>query len=142
MIFGVPQYVDIEDRIAFRLTAKQLGWFGLAGLIMFGFWYFFEFWVFVVASIICITAATSFAFFRPAGLSLAAFIGRGVAFLTSRKILWWDKGVDLDESRVLEKKNKESSTARIQSRVGIQEKRKTVSELEYIAQALDRKSDL
>lgn len=142
MIFGVPQYIDIEDRIAFRLTAKQLGWFGLAGLIMFGFWYFFEFWVFVLASIVCITAAISFAFFRPAGLSLAAFIGRGVTFFVSRKILLWDKGVELEENEFVNKKKEESLLIKAKSRIGIQEKRKTVNELEYIAQALDKKSDL
>ena len=77
-----------------------------------------------------------------AGNASYTFIGRGVTFFVSRKILLWDKGVELEENEFVNKKKEESLLIKAKSRIGIQEKRKTVNELEYIAQALDKKSDL
>ncbi len=140
MNFAVPQYVDIEDKIAFRLTLKQLGWFGLAGLVMFLFWYFFEFWVFVVASVICLILAALFAFFRPAGLSLFSFLMKGVLYSASNKILWWDKGVEVLEMD--KKPKKKEGDDKKNNDENYLEKKRTMEQLESIASILDEKSGL
>jgi len=33
MLFNVPQFIDIEDKIVGPLTAKQLGWLALGSVI-------------------------------------------------------------------------------------------------------------
>ncbi len=89
MKFNVPQFIDIEDKIAFQLTAKQLGWFALGGVFIFFAFYFFEKGYFIFWSLIIAGICSAFAFFRPAGLSLVGFIKYGFLHIVRPKIFVW-----------------------------------------------------
>lgn len=89
MFFEVPQYIDIEDKVAFQLTAKQLGWFALGGVFIFLAWNIFEKSAFIFITIFIILASLAMAFIRPYGLSMSAFISHGILyFLKPKKYIW------------------------------------------------------
>lgn len=89
MFFEVPQYIDIEDKVAFQLTAKQLGWFALGGVLIFLAWSIFEKSAFIFITILIIVVSLIMAFIRPYGLSMSAFISHGILyFLKPKKYIW------------------------------------------------------
>lgn len=94
MFFEVPQYIDIEDKIAFQLTAKQLGWFALGGLFIFLAWGTLEKGAFILASIIIVLISSVMAFVRPYGLSMASFLSHGILYFFKPKIYVWQKTPD------------------------------------------------
>lgn len=91
MRFNVPQFVGLEDKIAFQLTAKQLGWFGSGGIALFLIWNFVSQGVFIIWAIIISLVVLLFAFYRPQGISLISFVKFGFSFLIKPKIYIWNK---------------------------------------------------
>ena len=91
MLFNVPQYIDVEDKIAGPLTAKQLGWMigmGAALLVMWNTVPKGYFWVFAIPAI-CLFVAL--AFYRPYNLPLVSFVSHTFAFLLRPKVYLWDR---------------------------------------------------
>jgi len=105
MNFNVPQFIEVEDKIAFQLTAKQLGWYALGGVVLFFVWHasngskIFFVWA-VLVGIVC----TFFAFVRPAGMSFFGFIIQGVRFLFKPKVMVWQRKMNKMKKAARKKK--------------------------------------
>ncbi len=97
MRYQVPQFIDIEDKIAFQLTAKQLGWFAGGGVLLFVIWSFFSFAVFVFMGVIVIGMSAALAFVRINGASLLDYLGYGFVFFLKPRIFVWRKTVTSGE---------------------------------------------
>jgi membrane protein implicated in regulation of membrane protease activity len=91
MLFNVPQFIDIEDKIVGPLTAKQLGWLALGGVILFILWNFLDTQAFIIAAVIVGTISGLFAFYRPYNQSLVTFIGFSIMFLMRPKMYAWKR---------------------------------------------------
>jgi hypothetical protein len=98
MIFNVPQFIDMEDKIVGPLTAKQLGWFALAGVVMLVFWSLLDSTAWLLVSIISLAIAGAFGFYRPYNQTLLEFIISTLLFLFRPKDYMW--GRHYDASRV------------------------------------------
>lgn len=88
---NVPQYLDIEDKIVGPLTAKQLGWLAMGGVIMLVFWNFLDTSAFIIAAIIIAAICGAFAFYRPYNLPLIKFLTNSVYFVMRPKIYIWKR---------------------------------------------------
>lgn len=88
----VPQFINIEDKIAFQLTAKQLGWIGLGCFFAFLAWMFLEKTYFVITSVFIAIFILAILFVRPYGQTLPVFIGNAISFLFKPKVYIWRKG--------------------------------------------------
>ena len=90
MITNVPQYIDVEDKVAGPLTAKQLFWMLGMGAALFLMWVLIS--VKVLFFILAVPVALVFvalAFYKPFGQSLGGFVGHGFMFLFAPKIYVW-----------------------------------------------------
>ena len=94
---GVPQFIEIEDKIAFGLTGKQLLWLGGGvALLVPAYSLFDRSLFFVVAFFIALTVG-AFAFWRPQGVPLITFTGFTMQyFMKPRNYIW---------KRIYEKEN-------------------------------------
>lgn len=93
MMFSVPQFIDIEDKIAGPLTWRQLLWMigmGAALLVMFNM---FDMGLFIVFAIPVTLLFVSLAFYRPNGMPLPIFIYHSVLFMFRPKISIWERPV-------------------------------------------------
>ena len=141
MQFQVPQHVEIDDKIAFRLTVKQLGWFGLGGFILFVIWTVFEKWVFWTSFPFVVGGAAAFAFYKPAGLTLIEFLIDGFKYTVRAKEMTWEKGGD-DISLEEQFGKREIDTSQNDYERIIKDKEKRIGELDSLAKVLDKNSDL
>lgn len=91
MLFNVPQYVDIEDKVAGPLTAKQLLWMIGMGAVLLVLWNIFAFGTFVVVAIPVILLFLAFAFYKPYNQPLLFFVMNSVFFLVRPKIYVWSR---------------------------------------------------
>lgn len=138
MNFNVPQFIDVEDKIAFQLTAKQLGWFAIGGVILFAAWHLtgggavFIFWAIIVA-----IACTFFAFLRPAGMSLFGFIMGGIRYLLKPKVMVWRRNVSKERSGGRKRKIVEK-----QHKINRFMKEKALKESADLADMLDKQSKI
>jgi len=90
MMFHVPQFVDVEDRIAGPLTVKQLLWMiGMAAAILVarlltggGAWMY-------VLSVPIVAVFALFAFYKPNGRPLISFVINGIFYLSRPKVMVW-----------------------------------------------------
>jgi hypothetical protein len=139
--FQVPQHIEIEDKIAFRLTLKQLGWFALSGVALFILWTVFEKWVFWTAFPFVVFGAAIFSFYKPAGLTMLEFLIDGAKYFIRPKQMVWEKGMD---DNTLEGKygKKEVDTTKSDYERSIKNKEKRIKEVGGLAKILDEKSDL
>jgi hypothetical protein len=91
MLIGVPQFIDIEDKIAGPLTAKHLFWMFGMGATVLVMWFILEaatFWVavFPVGGIFI-----AFAFYRPYNQTLAELLMHSISFVFRPKIYVWKR---------------------------------------------------
>jgi hypothetical protein len=91
MLFNVPQYIDIEDKIAGPLTARQLGWMLGMGALLLILWNILPSGIFWVLGLPVIAIFVAFAFYQPYGMSLIGFVGHMMTFLLNPKIYLWDR---------------------------------------------------
>ena len=89
MHVNVPQFIDIEDKIAFGLTAKQLLWMGGMGATLLVIYNLFDQQSFYLIGIFVVIIFSTLAFWRPQGVSLITFIGFMIQFyLKPRNYIW------------------------------------------------------
>ncbi|PIP28136.1 MAG: hypothetical protein COX29_02740 [Candidatus Moranbacteria bacterium CG23_combo_of_CG06-09_8_20_14_all_35_22] len=94
MLFNVPQFIDIEDKIVGPLTAKQLGWLGIAGVLLLIFWSTLTFSTFLPLAFITLGIFGALAFYRPYNQPLLNFLMSGVNFFLKPKIYVWKRYYD------------------------------------------------
>jgi len=125
----VPQYIDVEDKIAGPLTWKHLGWiFGGSGIMLIAFTFLDKMMFLMVAIPIgLITAAL--AFYKPNGIPFISFLGYGFTYLFQPKVYTWQRDVVIKTA----KKNKED----IQIKTTSKKKEVTTDDVTAIAQTLD-----
>ncbi|HWQ59894.1 MAG TPA: PrgI family protein [Candidatus Fimivivens sp.] len=89
MMFNVPQFIDVEDKVAGPLTAKQLFWMiGMGAAIMLIVSVFPGAVAYVIAVPVVIVFVL-FAFYRPNGQPLIAYAISAFFFLFHPKVLMW-----------------------------------------------------
>lgn len=130
MLFNVPQFIDIEDRIVGPLTAKQLGWLSLGGVILFVLFNFLDNSAFIIACIIVGTIFGALAFYRPYNISLISFIGSSISFIFRPRIYVWKR--DFESLKTTKKINKKIQPA-------VEKKKIDSRKIEEISKILDQK---
>ncbi len=88
---NVPQFVDIEDKIAFGLTGKQLLWMGGMGAVLLVIYGLLDRQTFYVVGVFVVTIFVALAFWKPQGLSLLSFVGFVVAYFTKPRNYVWKR---------------------------------------------------
>jgi hypothetical protein len=136
MHFTVPQFIEVEDKIAFQLTVKQLGWFALGGVLLYFIWQLvvpaaFYMWVVVIGLLV-----TAFAFYKPYGISFSLFLLNASKYLVKPKVLVWDrKGIHKREEKPVVKEEKKVN-------VDLYMKEKELKRLAELAKILDKNSKI
>lgn len=131
MRFKVPKDVDIEDRIAGPLTAKQLGWISSGTIICIILWKLVDFQLFILLAIIILGSSCGFAFARPYNQSLIAFCGSVILFIFKPKQYFWRR-LGINFPREKSDKNKSG-----QNLIPIFKKELPLEEMERVAETLD-----
>lgn len=91
MLFNVPQYIDVEDKVAGPLTAKQLLWmFGMGGVLLV-LWNILEKGVFFIVAIPVALIFCALAFYRPYRQPLIKFVGSAALYFFRPKIYSWKR---------------------------------------------------
>ena len=67
MLINVPQYIDVEDKVAGPLTMKQLGWMIVMGITLLILWNVLPFAGFLVIGFPIAMVFVALAFFKPYG---------------------------------------------------------------------------
>lgn len=99
MLFNVPQYIDVEDKVAGPLTVKQLFWMiGMVAVLMI-LWSIFDRAAFFAAAIPVVCAFVALAFYRPYNQPLIVFIGNAILFIVRPKVYVWDRPSAISKQR-------------------------------------------
>ena len=123
----VPQYIDVEDRIAGPLTWKHLGWmFGGGGVLLIAYALLDRATFFIVAIPIGLFTA-ALAFYKPNGIPFVEFLGYGFTYLFRPKRYVW--------KREIEKKRVRRNTQK--KRTVVKQKKTSIDEVVEIAHVLD-----
>ncbi len=91
MLFNVPQFVNIEDKIVGPFTAKQLGWLVVGGVILLILFKTLTTGTFIVTGIFVVGIFGALAFYRPYNQSLIKFIMSGIYFFFHPKMYVWKR---------------------------------------------------
>ncbi|HLN19221.1 MAG TPA: PrgI family protein [Patescibacteria group bacterium] len=131
-MFNVPQFLDIEDKIVGPLTAKQLGWLGLGGVVMLVFWNFLDTQAFIIAAVIIAGVFGAFAFYRPYSQPLISFLTSSVYYGFRPRMYVWHR---LPEKIEISKKGKQKN-----NEVGIHERKKiNENKIDELSKILDQR---
>ena len=88
-LFNVPQFINIEDKIVGPLTAKQLGWLAIGGVIFLILWGTMDTSTLIVTGVIDAAVFGAFAFYRPYNQPLFNFILSSIYFGFRPRIYVW-----------------------------------------------------
>ncbi len=130
MLFNVPQFVDVKDKIVGPFTAHQLLWmFGMGAVLMI-VWSVFDQKTFWIMSVPIVLLFVALAFYRPYGLPLIKFIFLTLLFLIRPKVYVWQREVGPIRRTQLTKSTKSKK----------KKKQKTVKveEIKKLAQIMDK----
>lgn len=135
---NVPQFIDIEDKIAFGLTGKQLLWMAGMGTTLLVFYNIFERGAFYVIGTLVVIIFAAFAFWKPQGVTFFTFLGFALQFFLRPKNYVWKRR--FSESRgTLAGKIDLISKGKTSTHPVPQKKKPTESQLKKIAWVLDTK---
>lgn len=90
-MFNVPQFIDVEDKIAGPLTWRQLLWMIGMGAVLLVFFNTFDSALFFILAIPTVLLFAAFAFYRPNGFPLTTFVFYAVLFVFRPKISVWER---------------------------------------------------
>lgn len=136
-LFNVPQFIDIEDKIVGPLTAKQLGWMALAGVILLVGWSLLDTSAFVIAAIIIGIIFGTLAFYRPNGQPFIYFVLSAVSFSFRPKMYVWKRVPDKSVAKyVPTKKTNGEKNAKINT---ASKKENANQKIEDLSRLLDSK---
>lgn len=93
MMSSVPQFVDVEDKIAGPLTWRQLLWMIAMGAVLLVLFTTFGTTLAIVFGIPVVLLFIALAFYKPNGFTLSSFIGQAVLFLFRPKVAVWERPV-------------------------------------------------
>ena len=88
-LFNVPQFIDIEDKIVGPLTAKQLGWMALGGVIFLILWGTMDTSTLIVTGFIDVAVFGALAFYKPYNQPLFNFILSSIYFSFRPRVYVW-----------------------------------------------------
>src|SRR3990167_4514585 len=91
MMFSVPQFINVEDKVAGPLTWRQLLWMIGMGAALLVFFSIFDKALFFIAAIPTVLLFIAFAFYRPNGFPLTTFVFYTVLFFFRPKIAIWER---------------------------------------------------
>lgn len=91
MMFSVPQFIDVEDKVAGPLTWKQLGWMIGMGAIILTLFAIFDTGLAIILTLPVVLIFCALAFYKPNGFPLLMFLGSGIFFLFRPKIAVWER---------------------------------------------------
>jgi len=119
MLFNVPQYIDVEDKIAGPFTAKQLLWMFGMGAALLLLWGFLEKTAFYMAAVPVIIIFLALAFYRPYNQPLISFIIHSIMFVFRPKLYFWKR--EAEHEKAPAKQKDENIFARKKGRVALDE---------------------
>ncbi len=90
---SVPQFIDVEDKIAGPLTWKQLGWLIAAGAVVALLFMIFGGALAIVLSVPVVLFFLLLAFYKPNGFPMTSYIGYAFLFLFRPKLSVWERPV-------------------------------------------------
>jgi hypothetical protein len=136
MYTNVPQFIDVEDKIAFGLTWKQLLWIMGMGAALMVLYNLFDRPTFFITGIPVALLFMALAFVKPYGVSFLTFLGYAFRFLTRSKNYVWKRaysgsGVDFRKAASIQRE-KLSPQAQVK-------KAPTADQLKKMAWMLDTK---
>ncbi|MFZ1654789.1 MAG: PrgI family protein [Candidatus Moraniibacteriota bacterium] len=91
MMFSVPQFIDVEDKIAGPLTWRQLLWMIGMGITLLVLYNMIGTTGFFVIGVPLILLFSALAFYRPHGTPLIVFLFHGFSFLFRPKVAVWER---------------------------------------------------
>lgn len=91
MQFSVPQFVNVEDKIAGPLTWKQLLWMIGMGAALMTLFSIFETGFALVIGVPVALLFVALAFYKPNGFPLSTFIFHAILFLFRPKVAVWER---------------------------------------------------
>lgn len=89
MQYGVPQFIDVEDKIVGPLTAKQTLFLMMGGAFLLLIFSFFTVGFFIVAVVVIAPLTLLFAFYKPKGISVSQFLANFAKYYTSNHLYVW-----------------------------------------------------
>ncbi|MDD5489058.1 MAG: PrgI family protein [Candidatus Moranbacteria bacterium] len=134
---NVPQFIEMEDKIAFGLTSKQLLWMGGMAACLIVLYGLVDRQIFLFVAIFIVIIFGTFTFYRPQGIPFISFFGFMVQYFTSPKKYIWRRVYDTKES-AFSKSLQEAQKKRTGSATQIK-RIPSQSQLKRIAWVLDTK---
>ena len=131
MHYNVPQFIDVEDKVAGPLTAKQLLWmFGMGATLMM-LWGLLDRTAFFLSAVPVAALFVALAFYKPHGRPLISFVFYGILFLFRPKMYVWKR-----EERVIKRSAMRSRHAQETS---VPTPAPTLDDIRRMAGTLDRR---
>jgi hypothetical protein len=89
MQYGVPQFIDVEDKIVGPLTGKQTVYLMIGGVVLMLVFTFFDFIFFALVFLVVAPITLAFAFWKPKGMTVSRWISNIVNFYTAQNLYVW-----------------------------------------------------
>lgn len=129
MQYGVPQFIDVEDKIVGPFTAKQTLYLMLGGGFLILIFTFFTMGFFAIAVIFIVPLTLLFAFYKPKGITVAQFLANFAKYYSSNHLYIWRRENSGSIFKAVQKKKKAS--------VEVEAKTVTRSKIRELAWVLD-----
>ncbi|MFA9262213.1 MAG: PrgI family protein [Undibacterium sp.] len=91
MMFSVPQFIDVEDKIAGPLTWRQLLWMIGMGITLLVVYNMIGVIGFIITGIPIVLLFSALAFYRPQGQPLIVFFFHGLTYIFRPKVAVWER---------------------------------------------------
>ena len=138
MHVNVPQFVDVEDKIAFGLTWKQILWMIGMGAALLVAYNMFERQAFYVVGFFIVAVFGALTFWRPHGVPFVTFLGFTLQYFMKPRSYVWKRHYSLQEASAFKAAHK-VQMKKLDTHPKEKKRLPTSSQLQKIAWQLDTK---
>lgn len=133
MMFSVPQFIDVEDKIAGPLTWKQLGWMIGMGAVVLAIFAIFDTSLAIVFTVPTVLLFSALAFYKPDGFTMISFMSNSFLFFFRPKIAVWERPVAISSS------SSQSNVKEVSKVAPVVEKKLTRDKIAELARIIDQR---
>lgn len=134
MQYGVPQFIDVEDKIVGPFTAKQTLYLMIGGGLLILVFSFFTMGFFVMSILIIVPLTLLFAFYKPKGITVAQYLANFMKYHSSNHLYVWRRE---DEGSIFKAVQKKKAAA-----IGGEAKTVSRSKIRELAWVLDTSTQM
>lgn len=111
MLYQVPQFIEVEDKILGPLSMRQLFIVAGLGFVLFALYFIFTLWLFIIIAVIAGVLTATLLFGKIQGRPIVSVIGSILRYYLNPRLYLWERKLGVTKEALWDTRGKLQDTS-------------------------------